>query len=227
MAVKMIETPAAFIQQAYSVLYRFYGPQKWWPARTPFEIVIGAILTQNTNWTNVEQAIGNLRRARATHFSGLRRLSPLDLAEQIRPSGYFNSKARTLIQVMDYLDRSCRGQLRVLKKRPLAELRSEWLAIKGIGPETADAILLYALEKPVFVVDAYTRRLMVAHGVVEERIGYHDLQSLFMESLPEDVVMYNEYHALIVRCAKDHYRRHQKSLDSPLHQLRYQAGGGS
>jgi endonuclease-3 related protein len=220
--VKIVRTPAAFIRNAYRVLYRAYGPQSWWPARTPFEVMVGAILTQNTSWTNVERAIANLREAGALEPARLDRLALSDLAELIRPSGYYNIKAGRLKYFLEYFSGGYSFDVDRMKKRPWPRLRRELLGIHGIGPETADSILLYALDKPVFVVDVYTARVLSAHRVIDGAAGYADIQGLFTRALRPDVRVYNEYHALIVRCAKDHYRRGRNTGGSPLNALLYQ-----
>ncbi|RUM88825.1 MAG: endonuclease III domain-containing protein [Thermodesulfatator sp.] len=192
------------LQEIFERLYRHFGPQKWWPAETPFEVCVGAILTQNTNWRNVERAIGNLKRHGLLSPEGLYRLSEGELAEFIRPAGYFRVKARRLKAFVQWLLENYEGNLENLRGKDTEELRRELLEIPGIGPETADSILLYALERPVFVVDAYTRRILLRHGLVTEEADYHDIQEFFMKNLPLEVSLYNEYHALFVVCGK-HY----------------------
>jgi len=187
----------------YETMLNALGPSHWWPGDTPFEIAIGAILTQNTNWKNVEKAIGNLKNNDLLTPEGLYGLSPREMAELIRPAGYYNVKTKRIINFLEFLKSEADFNLLNLKKYSLEELRPKILNVNGIGPETADSILLYALDFPTFVVDAYTARVMNRHGLVYEEMDYHELQALFMDSLPEDVAMYNEYHALIVRIGKD------------------------
>jgi len=191
----------------YRALFRAYGPQHWWPGDTPFEVVVGAILTQNTAWINVEQAIKNLKRERLLSPARLREVAPRRLALLIRPSGYERSQANRLVNLMDFLAGRYRGSLaRMLRDDP-GELRKGLLLVNGIGPETADSIILYAAGKPVFVVDAYTKRIFTRHGLVSERAGYDDVQQLFMGSLPGDAGLFNEYHALLVKVGKLHCKK--------------------
>ncbi|QGY41171.1 endonuclease III domain-containing protein [Pseudodesulfovibrio cashew] len=193
----------AVIRDMYGALLDALGPSHWWPGDTPFEIAVGAILTQNTNWQNVEKAITNLKESGNLSARAMLELPPSELAELIRPAGYYNIKTKRLRNFLEFLRIEADYDLEALKVQPLHELRPKVLGINGVGPETADSILLYALEKPTFVVDAYTARLMGRHALAWEGIEYHDLQALFMDALPEDVALYNEYHALIVRAGKD------------------------
>ncbi len=181
-----------------------FGPQAWWPARTPFEVMVGAVLTQNTNWKNVERAIANLRDRRCLTLNRLAQCPAPRLAQLIRPAGYYRVKATRLGNLLGFLRRQ--GGISRLRRRPLVMVRRELLAVNGIGPETADAILLYALEKPVFVVDAYTKRILARHGFTDARRGYDALQNLFMKNLRNDVQLFNEFHALLVATGK-HYCR--------------------
>jgi endonuclease-3 related protein len=169
--------------------------------------MVGAILTQNTSWQNVERAIVNLKKARALSWRRMRRLSQRALARLIRPAGYYNIKARRLKNFLRFLERHYSGDLRRMKRRPAARLRQELLSVNGIGPETADSILLYALDKPVFVIDAYTRRWMARHRLAAAEASYGDLQKIFMEALPPQTSLFNEYHALIVRLGKEYCRK--------------------
>jgi len=187
----------------YDALYAHYGPQRWWPGDTPFEVMVGAILTQNTNWQNVEKAIANLKAAGALSPKAIHDMPEPELASLIRPSGYFNIKAKRLKAFISYFVGRYGGSAAKMKKTGCARLRDEILAVSGIGPETADSILLYALGCPVFVVDAYTKRIFSRHGFFAESSDYHDVQSFFAGRIPKDVQLYNEYHALIVRLAKD------------------------
>ncbi|MGE5279150.1 MAG: endonuclease III domain-containing protein [Deltaproteobacteria bacterium] len=195
------------LMRIYKGLYAAFGPQGWWPGRTPLEVSVGAILTQNTNWTNVARAIRALRAARCLSFAGLRDAHEVELARLIRPAGYYNMKARRLKNFLAYLDRSYGGSFRRMKRRPAAALRAELLRVNGIGPETADSILLYALEKPVFVVDAYTKRVMTRHRLIGEAAGYDELKAVFTRHLPARRRLFNEYHALIVRLGKDYCKK--------------------
>jgi endonuclease III related protein len=198
---------AATILGMYDALSAALGPSRWWPGETPFEVAIGAILTQNTNWTNVEKAIANLKDAGALTVSGLRAV-PLDKLEAlIRPTGYFRQKSSRLHLFLDFLEQQSAGSVEDLAQLSLEELRTGLLSVRGIGPETADSILLYALNKPTFVVDTYTVRMFSRHGVLPEETNYHEVRELFMDSLPDDVALYNEYHALIVRAGKEWCRK--------------------
>jgi len=193
----------ADLMEVYDALYGHYGPQHWWPGDTPFEVMVGAVLTQNTNWQNVEKAIGNLKAAGALSARAIHSMGVPELSELIRPSGYYNIKAARLKAFVSYFVDSYGGSIKRMKSAGCGRLREELLSINGIGPETADSILLYALGCPVFVVDAYTKRIFSRHGCFPEDADYHEVQEYFVKRLPEDVRLYNEYHALIVRLAKD------------------------
>jgi endonuclease-3 related protein len=196
-------TGSLSLLQVFEMLLSAYGPQNWWPGDTPFEVMVGAILTQNTAWGNVAQAIGNLREEGLLHGNALLRAQPERVKALIAPAGYFNVKYERLRNLLRYLA-SHGWDLEELRRRPLAELREELLAVKGVGPETADSILLYALQRRMFVVDAYTRRLFsrLGYGWME-KATYGEVQSFFVETLPEDTSLYNEFHALIVVHCKD------------------------
>lgn len=193
--------------QAYEKLLDHFGPQGWWPGETPFEIMVGAVLTQNTNWLNVIRAIDNLRNAGVLSYELLLALSPENLAELIRPSGYYNVKARRLRNVLLMIEDIYEGDPELFYQDDMASARENLLSVKGVGPETADSILLYACNHPVFVVDAYTHRVFSRHNLVEEETDYSAMQSLFMENLPEETELYNEYHALIVAVAKRYCKK--------------------
>lgn len=208
-----MEFPAS---EVYERLFERWGAQHWWPGRTKMEIVVGAILTQNTNWSNVERAIVQLRQARCLNFKALEAVPESELAQMIRPAGYFNVKARRLKSFVIALGKDYGGSLRRLFSLPLAELREWLLAVNGIGPETADSIMLYAAGKPVFVIDAYTRRFMSRHGWCPADIGYEELARCFAEQLPEDAGLFNEFHALIVRLGKEHCRTKARCEGCPL-----------
>lgn len=197
----------------YEKLFAQYGPQNWWPARTRTEMIIGAILTQNTVWTNVEKALSNLRKNSAMTFQTLEKTPVAQIAEWIRPAGYFNQKAGYLKAFAERLEKNEGGSLDRLFKLETSELRKTLLACKGIGPETADSILLYAARRPVFVVDAYTRRFLAAHGFKKEsEASYDEIAAFFTAQLPADVQLFNEYHALIVRWAKNHPRPRNRRI---------------
>jgi endonuclease-3 related protein len=191
----------------YRALFAAYGPQEWWPGDSPFEVMVGAVLTQNTAWVNVEKAIANLKRAGALTPARFRELPVRSLAALIRPSGYYNIKAKRLANLMAFLGKRYGGSLARMFRNDPARLREGLLSVNGIGPETADAIMLYAAGHPVFVVDAYTKRIFSRHGLVPADAGYHDVQQLFLRNLPADARLFNEYHALIVRLGKEHCRK--------------------
>ena len=223
------------IPKYYTALLARYGPQNWWPARSRFEVIVGAYLTQNTNWSNVEKALLNLRRARCLNVSAMREL-PIDELEQLaRPSGYFRQKARNLKTFIAFLDRQYSGSLKRMFAEPTEKLRAELLELNGVGPETADSILLYAGNHPVFVVDAYTRRILLRHGIIHEKTGYEEIRAMIEQAISsseagslvvKDAISdprhpvsrmsssvrselaqhYNELHALIVRVG-NHYCR--------------------
>lgn len=189
------------LETIYQRLYRAYGPQHWWPADSAFEVMVGAVLTQNTAWKNVEQAIDNLRQGDHLDMHRLLSLSPQKLARLIRPSGYFNIKAQRLRSLCLWLEAG--GGIMALTQQDTGSLRSALLTVNGIGPETADDILLYAFARPVFVIDVYTRRLFARLGLITGTEPYETLRGYFEAALPADVPLYNEYHALIVRHAKE------------------------
>ncbi|MCZ6679085.1 MAG: endonuclease III domain-containing protein [Candidatus Poribacteria bacterium] len=183
----------------YDRLYAEYGPQNWWPAETPFEVVVGAILVQSTAWANVVKAIDNLKAADLLTPDRLAGVSPDELETLIRPSGYYRAKAKKVQAFLSHLRERHRNRLDSLFATDLQALREELLSIYGVGEETADSILLYAAEKPIFVVDAYTDRLFRRLGWISGKYHYSSLQEVFMDSLPHDLQLFNEYHALIVR----------------------------
>ena len=195
---------ATLLMRVYETLLEAFGPQHWWPAETPEEVVIGALLTQNTAWSNVEKALNNLRREKLLDFPALAGLEPETLEELIRPSGYFRQKSRRLQNLAKAI--TAAGGLDGLDRKKTPELRDWLLKINGIGPETADSILLYAFNRPVFVIDAYTLRILKRHGWLPESAGYAEAQARFIRELPEDTALFNEYHALVVRTGKDYCR---------------------
>jgi endonuclease-3 related protein len=233
------------IVRYYQTLYSRWGPQNWWPAQSPLEVIVGAYLTQNTNWSNVEKAIANLRRARALNVKALREISLGRLATLIRPSGYFRQKAKNLKTFIRFLDKAYGGSLARMFAQPTEKLRDELLELNGIGPETADSILLYGGNHPVFVVDAYTRRILERHGMIDHKAKYEDIRQLLETALsgansaqldlekhgadPRHPVSrmsrasrsdlaqhYNELHALIVRVGNQHCRSTPKCEACPL-----------
>lgn len=204
------------IKQYYNRLSRAFGPQHWWPGDTPFEVIVGAILTQNTAWANVEKAIGNLKKESLLTPRGIHGISVKKLAGLIRPSGYFNIKARRLKNFSGFLFRVYAGDLRLMFRTPWKQLRKELLGVNGIGPETADSILLYAGGLPVFVVDLYTRRVFARHGLVDFKAPYNTIQKVFMDRLPARPRIFNEYHALVVRIGKEFCGAKPKCRACPL-----------
>ncbi|SKA16578.1 DNA-3-methyladenine glycosylase III [Trichlorobacter thiogenes] len=204
------------LQELFDTLLAQYGPRHWWPGETPFEVCVGAILTQNTNWGNVEKAIANLKAADRLSMTGIDSLLPNELAALIRPAGYFNVKATRLQAFTAFVLQEYGGSLDRLFTGPWQTTRQELLAVKGIGPETADSILLYAGQKPSFVVDAYTRRIFSRLGLVDELISYDRLRDFFMDRLPLDTALFNEYHALIVELGKQACRPKPQCRDCCL-----------
>jgi endonuclease-3 related protein len=223
------------IPQYYTALLARYGPQNWWPARSRFEVIVGAYLTQNTNWSNVEKALANLRRARCLSVSAMRDMPLAELETLVRPSGYFRQKARNLKTFIAFLDRQYSGSLTRMFAQPTEKLRAELLELNGVGPETADSILLYAGNHPVFVVDAYTRRVLLRHGIIGQKTTYKEIRAMIEEAISsseaESLVVnnsssdprhpvsrmsssargelaqhYNELHALIVRVGNRYCR---------------------
>lgn len=213
----------------HSFLLDYYGPQGWWPAETPFEMIVGAILTQAVSWGNVEMALSNLKAEGVLSPGGLRRIPEGRLAELIRPAAYYNVKAKKLKAFTDFLYQCYDGDLQRLLSLELLSLRRELLSIYGIGPETADSIILYAAGKPIFVVDAYTCRI-VKRLKLDGGSNYRAVQALFMDNLPHDIQFFQEYHALLVRLGKDNCRREPRCADCPLAALcptaQFDAGDG-
>jgi endonuclease-3 related protein len=229
----------------YATLYSRWGPQNWWPAQSRLEVIAGAYLTQNTNWSNVEKAIANLRGARVLSVRGLREIPLRRLERLVRPSGYFRQKAQRLKTFIRYLDKNYRGSLDRMFAQPTDRLRAELLSLNGVGPETADSILLYAGNHRVFVVDAYTRRVLERHGIITSKTTYEQIRALMEEAIahadgkslatakpgrePRHLVSrmsrsrrselaqhYNELHALIVRVGNEHCRSTPKCEECPL-----------
>ncbi|MGA1978969.1 MAG: endonuclease III domain-containing protein [Sedimentisphaerales bacterium] len=207
------------LTEVYQLLFDRFGPQSWWPGETAFEIITGAILTQNTNWANVEKAIANLKSANLLTPEKLYHLSVSQLAELIRPAGYYNIKAKRLKSFLSWLFRNYDGRLENLENLDTDRLRAELLAVKGIGRETADSILLYAFGRPIFVVDAYTARVAVRHGLISAEADYEQLRELFQSNLPQDSQLFNEFHALLVRLGKEFCRPTARCPGCPLEKL--------
>ena len=187
------------LQQMYERMLGHFGPQHWWPAETPFEVMVGAILTQNTSWKNVERAIDNLKRAGLLSLPALSELPVALLAEYIRPAGYYNIKAGRLKNLLNHIVDQHGADLHAFLSQPLASFREQLLSIKGVGRETADSSLLYAAGLPIFVVDAYTHRILSRHNLIDEDCGYEMIQELFMDHLASEAPLYNEFHALLVK----------------------------
>ncbi len=195
------------LKDIYQRLMAAYGRQHWWPAEETFEVMVDAILTQSAAWRNAEQAIANLKAAKALSPEAMRRLPLPELAQIIRPCGYYNAKALKLKSLVDWLGNHYHDELNRLFANDIKDLRQQLLSIHGIGQETADSILLYAAAKPVFVIDAYTRRIMSRIGLAPDSHSYAAYQQLFMAHLPADARLFNEYHALLVKLAKDICRK--------------------
>ncbi len=233
------------ITEYYKTLLRRWGPQNWWPAQSRFEVIVGAYLTQNTNWANVEKAMANLRRAKLLSIKGLREAPLKQLETLIRPSGYFRQKALKLKTFIGFLDQNYSGSLDRMFAQPTDKLRAELLALNGVGPETADSILLYAGNHPVFVVDAYTRRILERHGLITTKTKYEEIRLLIEDAIrsagpgqltieehgsdprhsvsrmssmsrPELAQHFNEFHALIVRAGNLYCRSTPKCEGCPL-----------
>jgi len=214
--------------EIYRLLYDAFGPQHWWPGESQIEIITGAILTQNTSWANVEKAIANLIAADCLDAEKLHNLEHSQLAELIRPAGYYNIKAKRLKSFLNWLFENYDGNLKNLENIDTRRLREELLSVKGIGRETADSILLYALERPVFVVDAYTARITTRHGLIEPGADYEQLRELFESVAPasspcihglearDTCQLFNEYHALLVRVGKEFCKPKAKCPSCPL-----------
>jgi len=201
--------------ELFETLLKSYGALHWWPAETPFEVCVGAILTQNTNWGNVEKAIVNLKREGLLSLEALWDIDRERLAELIRPSGFFNVKSARLKDFVGWVLRR-HGSLDAMFSGDWVALRDELIGVRGIGRETCDSILLYAGDKPSFVVDAYTKRLFFRLGLVQESDSYQQMRALFMDALPPDSGLYNEYHALIVEHCKRHCRKKPLCVGCPL-----------
>lgn len=210
------------LNKIFNSLYNRFGPQYWWPAEgenKKLEIIIGAILTQNTAWSNVEKAITNLKVNKFLHIKIINEMNVNQLALLVKSSGYNRQKAERIKLLCNYIYRRYDGDIERLLDKPIEDLRSELLQIKGIGPETADSIILYAGEKPIFVVDAYTRRIFSRLGLTSEEAKYDELQYLFMKHLPHNTTLFNEFHALIVRLAKLYCKKKPLCDECPLSEM--------
>jgi endonuclease-3 related protein len=206
-AQRLVRTEAGDLDPYYERLLAEYGPQGWWPARGRLEVILGAILTQNTTWRNAALAIRQLREAGLLNLRNLRGVKESELGPLIRSAGFFRQKARTIVTFVRWLEEHYEGSLRRMLERPAEELRAALLKLSGLGPETVDAILLYAGDRPVFVADAYTRRILARHGMLAENVGYAEAQEFIHGRLERDSRVYNEFHALLVEAGKRHCKR--------------------
>lgn len=208
----------------FELLLARFGPRHWWPGDTPLEIMVGAILTQNTAWRNVERAIDNMKAADLMDITRIHEISEKELANIIKPSGFFNIKSRRLKTFMAFLMDEYGGRIESLEFVTQETLRHQFLSLSGIGPETADSILLYALERPVFVVDAYTKRFLKLHRISDGEEDYHKVQEFFTSNLPSDTALFNEFHALIVRLCQTHCKKTPHCVGCALEGERIGAG---
>ena len=215
----MITATGKSLMEIYNLLLSSFGPQNWWPAETELEMMVGAVLTQNTSWNNVEKAILNLKEKSLLSIQNLSQIPSSLLAEYIRPSGYYNLKAKRLKNLINCIVDKYNGDITTLFSLDTETIREELLMVKGIGLETADSIVLYGAERPLFVVDTYTHRIVTRHGLIEEEAGYNDLQSFFMDNLSHDVDLFKEFHALIVKTGKDFCRKKPSCSECPLDRL--------
>ena len=215
-----MEGMSQILHEIYRRLFDALGPQHWWPGDTQFEVVVGAVLVQNTSWQNVRRAIDNLRQADLLEPHALFAVPEEELQELIRPAGYFRVKAKRLRSLLKFFVERYGGSFEAMSRTDLPTLREELLAVHGVGAETADSILLYALGLPVFVVDAYTQRIFARHGWIGFDADYRRIQEHFEDGLPADAAMYNEYHALLVRVGKDYCRKARPRCEGcPLREL--------
>lgn len=214
-----LRLPPRRLRAVFDRLLERYGPQHWWPGDSPFEVMIGAVLTQNTSWTNVEKAMARLREEDLLDPGRLYGFPVSQLSILVRSSGYYNQKARRLKDLAAFVMERYGGDIRRMRGVPVKKLRPELLGVKGIGPETADSILLYALDLPVFVGDAYTRRMLFRHRWLEEGAGYDRMVQVLTRRLPPDPELYNEYHALVVELGKRHCRTRPQCSGCPLQKL--------
>ena len=205
----MVRNAASFrkIRKIYNILDAHFGELKWWPAKTDFEVIIGAILTQNTAWNNVEKAIKELKTKKLLTIEAIDSIRSDSLSKIIRKTGYHRLKAKRLKNITRFIIDECQGSLSKLKKEDTLLLREKLLKVNGVGPETADAILLYALDKPIFVVDAYTKRIFLRHSVIDKKTDYNGIQELTHRCMPKEVKVFNQFHALIVETAKSYCKK--------------------
>jgi len=213
------------LMKIYSKLCQAYGPRHWWPGETPFEVMAGAILTQNTSWRNVEKAIQKLKGEGVLNPQRIHHLKKSQLAPLIKSSGYYRIKTDRLKSFVDFFFEEYDGKVKKMGREKLGALREKLLRVKGIGPETADSILLYGLRKPIFVVDAYTKRILLRHGLIPEKVSYEEVQKLFMDHLPSDEKLFNEYHALLVHLGKTVCKKMPRCELCPIKDFRRKALG--
>ncbi len=218
-------TTSRKLQNIYKLLHDRFGHQHWWPGDSPLEICVGAILTQNTNWRNVEKAIANLQNADVMQIASLCRIPPEELAELVRPAGYFNVKTKRLKHFVMHVEASHGDDVEAFLDRPADILRCDLLSINGIGPETADSIILYAAGLPSFVIDSYTMRVLSRHGMIGDDDDYHTVKELFESSLACDVAMWNDFHAQFVAVGKEFCRPKPKCDGCPLEMLPHDIRG--
>ena len=215
----VITATGQVLMEIYNLLFSALGPQNWWPAETELEMMVGAILTQNTSWNNVEKAIQNLKEKDLLSIKGLSQIPASILAGYIRSAGYYNIKAKRLKNLIKFIEDKYNGDIDRLLSLDTDTIRKELLSVKGIGMETADSIILYGAGRPIFVVDTYTHRILTRHGLIEEEAGYNDLQLAFMDNLPNDAELFQEFHALIVKTGKDFCRKRPLCPNCPLEDL--------
>ena len=213
------------LKEIYQTLHSHFGPQHWWPGESPFEVIVGAILTQQTSWNNVEKAIKNLKKEKLLDPKELHDIKSDKLEKLIQPSGYYRQKVKKLKNFTNFLWDNYDGKLEKLFNQPIPRLREELLSVNGIGKETGDSIILYAANKPIFVIDAYTKRILDRLGITREK-DYDELQELFQKNLPQDVQLFNEFHALIVQLGKNYCKKKPKCDECPLKPSCNYAGKG-
>ena len=211
-----MSTTGKRLREMYEAMLARFGHQGWWPGDTPLEMCVGAILTQNTNWLNVKKALANLKAAGAVSISALHAMDAAALAELIRPAGYYNVKARRLKNFIAHVHAGWGDNLGAFLDRSIPTLREELLGINGIGPETADSIVLYAAHLPTFVVDAYTARILVRHHLIDLEAGYGEIKELFESNLPSDAALFNDFHAQLVAVGKNFCRPLARCEGCPL-----------
>jgi len=209
-------TTGNILLHMFNLMKDRFGPQAWWPGDSPMEVMTGAILTQNTNWKNVEKAIENLKASGLLSLDALQKISYVDLAELIRPAGYYNIKARRLKNLIEFISIKYESDLDLFLREETDTMREGLLSVKGVGPETADSIVLYAAERPIFVIDAYTHRILSRHDMTDETVHYYEIQELFMENLPADTSLFNEFHAQIVQTGKNFCKKRPLCQECPL-----------